>query len=288
MERKSADRIEGKKIQEKYLRKEMMPTIFCDGCGIGNVLDYTLWAIEREGIDIDDTVFLSGIGCSSRLPGYVDVDALHTTHGRALAFATGVKLTNPHLHVVVFTGDGDGIGIGGNHFIHSCRRNLDVTVICINNFIYGMTGGQVAPTTPESKRATTAPYGNIEPPFDMSKMAIASGATYVARWPVNRPAQPINSIREGLRNRGFSFIEMMSPCPTAYGRRNQFRQINEMWEWYAQHTMLIEDYEMIQKYGSEEEKAALKDVITIGVLHREEKPSLSERYQRLLAEVMVE
>ncbi|MGC9307276.1 MAG: thiamine pyrophosphate-dependent enzyme [Thermoplasmatota archaeon] len=288
MEQASVDVIDGKKIQEKYLRKEMMPTIFCDGCGIGNVLDYTLWAIEREGIDMDNTVFLSGIGCSSRLPGYVDVDALHTTHGRALAFATGVKLTNPDLHVVVFTGDGDGIGIGGNHFIHACRRNLDATVICVNNFIYGMTGGQVAPTTPETKKATTAPYGNIEPPFDMSKMAIASGASYVARWPINKPSMPINSIREGLRNPGFSFIEMLSPCPTAYGRRNKFRKIDEMWTWYAEHTMLIEDYEMIQKYGGEEEKTRLRDVITMGVLHREEKPSLSQRHKHLIEEVMIE
>ncbi len=283
-EESKVDIISGKKIQEKYLREEMMPTIFCDGCGIGNTLDYTLWALEREEIDMEKTVFLSGIGCSSRVPGYVKVDSLHTTHGRALAFATGVKLSNPELNIVVFTGDGDCIGIGGNHFIHAVRRNVDMTVIAVNNFIYGMTGGQVAPTTPEEDYATTAPYGNVEPPFDMSKMAIAAGATYVARWPVNRPNQPINSIREGIKNKGFSFIEMLSPCTTAYGRRNQFREIEDLWNWYEEHTMLAEDYEMVEKYGDEEEKEKLKDKIKIGELHSEEKMCLSERYQKLMEE----
>lgn len=276
-----------KDIREKYLRSEMMPTIFCTGCGIGNVLNYTLRAIDRKGIDMDKTVFLSGIGCSSRLPGYVDVDSLHTTHGRALAFATGVKLTNPELNVIVFTGDGDCMGIGGNHFIHAARRNIDMTVIAVNNFIYGMTGGQVAPTTPEGSFATTAPYGNIEPPFDMSKMAISSGASYVARWPVNKPPQPINSIKEALDNKGFSFIEILSPCTTAYARQNKMGDIMQFWDWYENKTILAEDYDMIMKYGSEEEKKEVKDKIKIGVLHKQEKPSLNERLQKLIEEVQV-
>ncbi|MFO7991811.1 MAG: thiamine pyrophosphate-dependent enzyme [Thermoplasmata archaeon] len=279
---KNIDVASGEKIREKYLRKEMMPHIFCDGCGLGNVLDYTLWAIEKEGLDMDNTVFLSGIGCSSRIPGYVKVDALHTTHGRALAFATGVKVTRPDLNVIVFTGDGDCIGIGGNHFIHAVRRNIDITVIAVNNFIYGMTGGQVAPTTPEGDFATTAPYGSIEPPFDMSKMAIAAGASYVARWPVFRPNQPINSIQEGIQNKGFSFIEMLSPCTTAYGRRNKFREIKDLWNFYKENTILKEDYDMIMKYGSEEEKDEIKDKIKIGVLHNERKKSLDERYDELM------
>ncbi len=283
---RDADMVSGKVIQERYLREGMMPHIFCSGCGLGNVLDYVLWAIEKEGLDMEKTVFLSGIGCSSRIPGYIDADALHTTHGRALAFATGVKMTNPDLNVIVFTGDGDCIGIGGNHFINAVRRNLDITVIAVNNYIYGMTGGQVAPTTPVGHIGTTAPYGNIEYPFDMSKMAIAAGATYVARWPVYRPNQPINSIREGLRNRGFSFIEMMSPCTTAYGRRNKLREIKALWDFYMENTVLREDYEMTMKFGSDREKEAVANKIVIGVLHRETKSTLEDRYYEMVRELM--
>ncbi len=286
-EERDVSMINAAKLRDKYLRDEMMPTIFCTGCGIGNILDYTLWAIEKEGLDMDKTVFLSGIGCSSRVPGYVDVDSLHTTHGRALAFATGVKITNPELNVIVFTGDGDCMGIGGNHFIHAARRNIDMTVIAVNNYIYGMTGGQVAPTTPEGKYASTAPYGNIEPPFDMSQMAKSSGATYVARWTINKPTQPINSIREGIRNEGLSFIEMLSPCTTAYARHNKMGDIDDFWEWYENNTILKEDYEMIEKYGSEEEKEEIKDKIKVGVLHHEEKDSLSKRIQKLIEEEQV-
>ncbi|MEN8151557.1 MAG: thiamine pyrophosphate-dependent enzyme, partial [Planctomycetota bacterium] len=148
-----------KNIKENWLRQEMWPSIFCTGCGIGNVLNYALRAVEANGIGIDDVVFCSGIGCSSRLPGYIESDGLHTTHGRAIAFATGVKMANPDLTVVVFTGDGDCAGIGGNHFIHAARRNVDLTVICVNNYTYGMTGGQVSPTTPSGGMTTTTPYG---------------------------------------------------------------------------------------------------------------------------------
>ncbi|MFW6141192.1 MAG: 2-oxoacid:ferredoxin oxidoreductase subunit beta [Candidatus Saliniplasma sp.] len=274
-------------IREKYLRKDMMPTIFCTGCGIGNVLNYTLRAIEKEGLDMDKTVILSGIGCSSRLPGYVDVDSLHTTHGRALAFATGVKITNPDLNVIVFTGDGDCMGIGGNHFIHAARRNIDMTVIAVNNFIYGMTGGQVAPTTPEGDYATTAPFGNIEPPFDMSNMAISSGASYVARWTVTKPSQPINSIAEAIANKGFSFVEMLSPCTTAYARQNKVGSLREFWNWYDKKTILTEDYEMLKKYGDPEEIEKLYENIETGVLHKEEKECLSDRMKRLIEEVQV-
>ena len=280
------DMIGGKLIQKKYLREGMMPHIFCNGCGLGNVLDYVLWAIEKEGLDMDNTVFLSGIGCSSRIPGYIDADALHTTHGRALAFATGVKMANPELNVIVFTGDGDCIGIGGNHFIHTVRRNLDITVIAVNNYIYGMTGGQVAPTTPVGHIGTTAPYGNIESPFDISKMAIAAGATYVARWPVYRPNQPINSIREALRNKGFSFIEMMTPCTTAYGRRNKLRNVKDLWSFYMDNTILKEEQEMIMKFGTEEEREEASRKIVVGVLHRETKPTLEERYAEMVRELM--
>ena len=178
-------------LREKYLRKGMWPTIFCNGCGHGVSLDYVFWAIEELGLDMDQMAFASGIGCSSRIPGYINADGLHTTHGRALAFATGIKAANPDLHVVVFTGDGDGTGIGGNHFIHAARRNIDMTVILLNNFIYGMTGGQQAPTAPKGSISTTSPYGNIEGAFNICELAVALGAAYVARWPIFYPYQPI-------------------------------------------------------------------------------------------------
>lgn len=277
--------INAKELQEKYLRDEMMPHIFCTGCGIGTVMNITLRAMEEKGLDLDNTVILSGIGCSSRVPGYIDVDSLHTTHGRALAFATGVKVTDPDLNVIVFTGDGDCIGIGGNHFIHACRRNIDMTVVAVNNYIYGMTGGQVAPTTPKDDYASTAPYGNVEPPFDMSEMAMSSGATYVARWDLTKPAQTIKSIGEGLENKGMSFIEMLSPCTTAYARQNKMGDIEDFWRWYQSRRILSDEYEMIEEYGDEEELEELKDKLKMGVLKDEEKKSLSERMAEMIEEV---
>ncbi|MCJ2540921.1 MAG: thiamine pyrophosphate-dependent enzyme, partial [Candidatus Thermoplasmatota archaeon] len=183
-------------IREKYLELNMYPSIFCTGCGIGNVLNYSLRALDAEKIDLDKTVFVSGIGCSSRLPGYIDADGLHTTHGRALAFATGIKTADPDLHVVIFTGDGDAAGIGGNHLIHAARRNVDLTVICVNNFTYGMTGGQVSPTTPVASKTTTTPYGNVELPFDLCDLVIGAGASYVARWTLGYPYETIRATRE--------------------------------------------------------------------------------------------
>ena len=198
-------------LNKKYLREGMWPTIFCNGCGHGVVLEYTFWALEELGWDMDNVVFASGIGCSSRLPGYINADGLHTTHGRAIAFATGIKAANPNLDIIVFTGDGDCSGIGGNHFIHAARRNIDMTVIMINNFIYGMTGGQLAPTAPLGSIATTAPYGNIEPPFDICNLAKALGANYVARWNVSHPYQPIKSVKDALQKKGFALVEFLSP-----------------------------------------------------------------------------
>jgi 2-oxoglutarate ferredoxin oxidoreductase subunit beta len=269
-------------MREKFLRKGMWPTIFCNGCGHGVVLDYTFWAMDELALDIDQVVFVSGIGCSSRLPGYINTDGLHTTHGRAIAFATGIKAANPDLTVIIFTGDGDCSGIGGNHFIHGVRRNIDLTVIAINNFIYGMTGGQLAPTTPRGAIATTAPYGNIENPFNMAEIAMAAGASYVARWPVTHPYQPIKSIKDGIRKKGFAFIEMLSPCPTAFGRRNKLGDIQKLWKWYEDHTILREDYEKIMNYGTEEEKAKMKDMITCGVLQNIEKPEFTTEYKKLV------
>ena len=269
-------------IRKKYLRDEMWPSIFCNGCGIGNVLDYTLRAIEELNLDLDEVVFLSGIGCSSRLPGYINADGLHTTHGRAIAFATGVKAVNPDLKVIVFTGDGDCAAIGGNHFIHAIRRNVDITVIMINNFIYGMTGGQLAPTTPIGSRSTTSPYGNIEPPFDLCELAKVIGAPYVARWTVSHPYRPIKSIKRGIEKKGFAYIEMLTPCPTAYGRRNRLGDIKELWKWYDENTILIDEYERIMKYGSDEEKERASKMIKIGVFQDIEKPEYFEEYYKLI------
>ncbi|MBN2599618.1 MAG: 2-oxoacid:ferredoxin oxidoreductase subunit beta [Candidatus Thermoplasmatota archaeon] len=273
-------------LNKKFLRDGMWPTIFCNGCGHGVVLEYTLWALEELGWDMDSVVFASGIGCSSRLPGYIKADGLHTTHGRALAFATGIKAANPDLKVIVFTGDGDCAGIGGNHFIHAARRNIDITVLMLNNFIYGMTGGQLAPTAPLGSIATTAPYGNIEPSFDICNLAKALGANYVARWTVSHPYQPIKSVKAALEKTGFSLVEFLSPCPTAYGRRNKLGDIKQLWEWYDNNTILIEDYERIMTYGSEEEKNQIRHMFPIGVFQDIDKPGFFEAYEKLVNRLM--
>ena len=276
----------GDQLNKKYLREGMWPTIFCNGCGHGVVLEYTLWALEEVGWDMDKTVFVSGIGCSSRMPGYINADGLHTTHGRAIAFATGIKAANPDLNIVIFTGDGDCSGIGGNHLIHAARRNMDLTVIMINNFIYGMTGGQLAPTAPLGSIATTAPYGNIEPPFDICNLVKALGANYVARWSVTHPYQPIKSVKDALNKKGFSLVEFLAPCPTAFGRRNKLGDIKKHWEWYDNNTILIEDYERIMNYGTEKEKEEIKNMFPIGVFQDLNNPGFFEQYEKLVDRVM--
>jgi 2-oxoglutarate/2-oxoacid ferredoxin oxidoreductase subunit beta len=270
------------KLNKKYLRKEMWPTIFCNGCGHGVVLDYAFWAIEELDLDMDKTVFVSGIGCSSRLPGYINADGLHTTHGRAIAFATGIKAANPDLNIIIFTGDGDCAGIGGNHLIHAARRNIDVTVIMINNFTYGMTGGQLSPTAPLGSIATTAPYGNIEHPFDICELVKALGANYVARWTVSHPYRPIKSVKAAIEKKGFSMIEFLAPCPTAYGRRNKLGDIKKHWKWYDDNTILIEDYSKTMKYGTDEEKEKIKNKMQIGVFQDIQKPGFFEQYEKLV------
>jgi len=197
----------------EWLREDRLPHIYCSGCGNGTVINCTLAAVDEVGWRRDETVFLSGIGCSSRAPGYINTDSLHTTHGRALAFATGVKLARPDLKVVVFTGDGDLAAIGGNHFIHACRRNVDMTVVCMNNQIYGMTGGQGSPTTPPGAISTTTPYGASEPAFDLADLAIAAGANYVARWTSYHVTELTKAIATGLQTPGLAFIEVRTQSP---------------------------------------------------------------------------
>ncbi len=205
-----------------YLRpRKKFPSVWCAGCGNGIVMSALIRAIDRLGLDRDQTAFVSGIGCTSRLPVYLDFNSLHTTHGRALAFATGVKFAQPHMKVIVITGDGDSLAIGGNHFIHACRRNIDITCILINNNIYGMTGGQGSPTTPPSAFSTTTPYGNAEKPFDPCDLAQAAGATFVGRHTVYHAAQLEKMIMQGIEHRGFSLIEAVSNCHTYFGRLNK-------------------------------------------------------------------
>ena len=189
-------------------------------------------ASARRKIDLDDIAIVSGIGCTGRVAGYVKFDSFHTTHGRAMAFATGLKLGNPRQKVVVFSGDGDLTGIGGNHFIHAARRNMDLVVICINNFNYAMTGGQVAPTSPPGSKMSTAPFGNFEPAFSLPYLAEASGATYVARWTALHIRRVTKSIQEALNHKGFSFIEVITPCPTLYARRNRLGDGLDLMKYY--------------------------------------------------------
>ena len=269
---------QAKQIREKYIREEMWPSIFCTGCGIGNILNYTLRAIEQRGLDIDQVVFCSGIGCSSRMPGYIDADGLHTTHGRAIAFATGVKLANPELTVIVFTGDGDMAGIGGNHFIHAARRNLDLTVICVNNYNYGMTGGQVSPTSPLEGVTTTTPYGNLESPFDLCRLAIGAGAPYVARWTVGYPYETIASVEAALKKPGFSFIETLMPCPTGWGKGNDLREAKKNWDWYKAHTITRTDLARLSP-----EERAQNDKIVVGTIWEDDKPEYGELWKGFVA-----
>jgi 2-oxoglutarate ferredoxin oxidoreductase subunit beta len=203
------------------LREDRMPHIWCSGCGIGIAMNCFLQALTNSGQDLDSVAVVSGIGCTGRVAGYVKLDSFHTTHGRAIPFATGLKLANPKLKVVVFSGDGDLIAIGGNHFIHAARRNIDLTVICVNNFIYGMTGGQLAPTTPVTAKTTTSPMGNVEYPFNLVYLAAGSGAVYVSRWTTFHARQLEKSMREALGKKGFSFVEVIASCPTLYARMNR-------------------------------------------------------------------
>jgi 2-oxoglutarate ferredoxin oxidoreductase subunit beta len=206
---------------ESYLRMDRMPHIWCPGCGIGTTVNCFGNALSASGLDLDRVAVVSGIGCTGRVAGYLNLDSFHTTHGRAIPFATGLKLANPDLKVIVYSGDGDLTAIGGNHFIHAARRNVDMTVILINNFIYGMTGGQVAPTTPLTATASTAPYGNFEQAFNLPYLAESCGAVYVARWTAYHVRHLAKAMKEAMLKPGFSFIEVLAPCPTLYSRRNK-------------------------------------------------------------------
>jgi 2-oxoglutarate ferredoxin oxidoreductase subunit beta len=218
------DWITGLHPMDDLLRGERLPHIWCQGCGLGTALTSFIsslkWLEKNQDWDLDQVAVVSGIGCTGRIAGYLRLDSFHTTHGRAIPFATGLKIANPELKVIVLSGDGDIAGIGGNHFIHAARRNLGITVVCVNNFNYGMTGGQVGPTTPHEARAVTAQYGNYEYPFNLPYLAAASGASFVARWTVLHARQLDWTMRKALIHPGFSFVEIIAPCSTAYSRWN--------------------------------------------------------------------
>jgi 2-oxoglutarate ferredoxin oxidoreductase subunit beta len=223
---------------DELLRQDRLPHIWCPGCGLGTSLTCFVSALRKSGLDLDKTVVVSGIGCTGRVAGYVRLDSFHTTHGRAIPFATGLKLGNPDLKVIVFSGDGDLAGIGGNHLIHAARRNVDITVVCVNNFNYGMTGGQLGPTTPMTARTSTSPRGNLEHPFNLPYLAAGSGAVYVARWTVLHVRRLEKAIQEALMKKGFSFVEVISPCPTLYGRWNRLRDGLANMRYYAERSRI--------------------------------------------------
>ena len=259
-----------------YLRVDRIPHIWCAGCGIGPATGCFIRAIDRAELDPNKISVVSGIGCAGRMAGYIKLDSFHTTHGRALPFATGLKLANPELNVVVFSGDGDIVAIGGNHLIHSARRNIDMTVICINNFNYGMTGGQMGPTTPLDARSTTTPYGNFEYPFNVPYLVTACGATYVARWTVLHVRELERSITEALNKPGFSFIEVLSPCPTVYGRLNKLpRGLDEM-RSYREKSVIRDGAD------PKDVELSLNGPIVVGKFVDIERPTLWDSYRQML------
>jgi 2-oxoglutarate ferredoxin oxidoreductase subunit beta len=223
---------------EEFVRSDRMPHIWCPGCGIGTTVNCFARALHNAKLNLDKVAVVSGIGCSGRVAGYLALDSFHTTHGRAIPFATGLKLANPELTVVVYSGDGDLVAIGGNHFIHAARRNMDLKIICVNNFLYGMTGGQAGPTTPGSAVTTTTPYGAYEQPFNLPYLAESCGAVYVARWTTYHVRQVTHAMTEAFRKKGFTFIEILSPCPTLYQRRNRLGDGLDMMNYYKEASVI--------------------------------------------------
>ncbi len=263
------------KLIHRYLRHDKkFPHIWCPGCGNGILLGAMIRAIDRLGYDKDEVAVISGIGCSSRLPVYVDFNTMHTTHGRALTFATGVKLANPSLNVIVIMGDGDAIAIGGNHFIHAARRNLNITAVIMNNSIYGMTGGQYSPTTPYGAYASTAPYRNIEHAFSISELAVCSGAVFVGRGTVYHVRLLDRLIEQACAKRGFSVVEVLTHCHVQYGRRNELGGPVEMMKMHKENAVKVED---AAKMSPKE----LEGKFTIGVLADREKPIYNQEYQAI-------
>jgi len=264
-----------KTVIDDYIREEMFPHMWCPGCGNGIVLGAIIRAIDDLKWDRDKIVMISGIGCSSRITGYVDFCSMNTTHGRALPFATGIKMANLDLKVVVVMGDGDCSAIGGNHFIHAARRNIDLTTIIINNMIYGMTGGQYSPLTPTGRFGTTAPYGNIDQAFDLTSLAMAAGASYVARGTVYHVRQSISLMKKALDKKGFSVVEMISDCPISFGKMNKMRTAVEMLKW-------IKDIAVSKKAWENLSVKERKEKFVIGEFLDIDRPEYNERYNEII------
>jgi 2-oxoglutarate ferredoxin oxidoreductase subunit beta len=259
-----------------YLRERFFPHMWCAGCGHGMVLGGLLRAIETLGMSKNEIVMVSGIGCSSRISGYVDFHTLHTIHGRALAFATGVKLSRPELNLIVPMGDGDALAIGGNHFIHAARRNIDITAIVMNNRIYGMTGGQFSPLSGYGTSATTAPYMNIDQGFDIVALSKAAGASFVARTTVYHTRQMEEIIRQAILHEGFSVVEILTQCPTYFGRKNRLGSAVDMLKIFRDQTTPV---------GSKA-KQENPDLIERGVFVQEERPEYCAEYEKVIQRAM--
>jgi len=260
-----------------YLRPtKKFPNVWCPGCGIGIVMGSLIRAVDHLGLEKDNVALISGIGCTGRMPVYTDFNTMHTTHGRALAFATGLKLARPEMEVIVVMGDGDALAIGGNHFIHAARRNMDITAIVVNNNIYGMTGGQYSPTTPLDSRATTAPYGNIEPPMPIADLAAAAGASYVARTTVYHAVEMDRYIEQAVSKKGFSMIEVVSYCHTTYGRINKLGSAVDMMRALKENSVSLTAAEKLPP--EEREKKIVR-----GVLRNIDKPGYVELYDKVIA-----
>jgi 2-oxoglutarate ferredoxin oxidoreductase subunit beta len=259
-----------------YIRARFFPHIWCPGCGHGIVLNSLLRAIEQLGCRKNEIVMVSGIGCSSRVSGYVDFHTLHTLHGRALAFATGVKLSRPELKVIVPMGDGDALAIGGNHFIHAARRNIDITAVVMNNRIYGMTGGQYSPLSGYGTSATTAPFSNIDHEFDVAELSEAAGASFVGRTTTYHVKQMADILREAILHKGFSVVEVLSQCPTYFGRKNKMGSAVDMMELFKRQTIPIGS-------NAKKENPAL---VERGVFVQKEIPEYCSEYDKIIENAM--
>ncbi|MFC1941041.1 thiamine pyrophosphate-dependent enzyme [Chloroflexota bacterium] len=262
----------------KYLRSsKRLPHIWCAGCGIGIFMQALIRVIDQIGYSKDDVVIVSGIGCSGRLPVYVDFNTLHTTHGRALTFATGIKLAKPRLKVITVMGDGDAVAIGGNHLIHAARRNVEIASFVINNQVYGMTGGQSSPTTPYGVKTTSSPYGNLESAFDISRLVEAAGAAFVGRSTVYHTHLLEQLIDKALKKNGFAMVEVIAQCVTYSGRWSELASPAGMMEWQRDNSVTVGK-------AKELSKAELERKIVIGVLVDRERPTYHEEYGKLFPE----
>ena len=266
------DKPHGLHPYDQYMRPGRIPHIWCDGCGLGTSLTCFIEGVNRSSVEWSNLVVVSGIGCTGRVAGYLNLDGYHTTHGRAIPFATGLSLANPELKVVVYSGDGDLSAIGGNHFIHAARRNVDMTVVCVNNFNYAMTGGQSGPTTPPECWTTTTPYGCSEHPFNLVHLAAAAGAVYVARWTTLHVRRLCRTIAEALDRKGFSFVEIISPCPTCFGRRNDVAKGIDAMRIYRDKAII--------RHGADPQDAAIgrDGSFIVGKFIDSPKPSFREMY----------